>query len=107
MTRMVSAIARNEDMKAMNEMLMAKLASTNVTQRTAKIAIDLLGELGLEEPDPAATPMGYRNYDDEGWVSQYMLSLSGAIAGGSSNIQRNIIGERLYGLPRDQRPEGH
>jgi alkylation response protein AidB-like acyl-CoA dehydrogenase len=36
-----------------------------------------------------------------------MMSLSTAIAGGASNIQRNIIGERLLGLPRDQRPPEH
>ncbi len=106
--RIVSAIAKSEDMKAMDDMLMAKIASTHVTQLTAKIAIDLIGDRGLEEPQGDALSMGgSREYDDARWVSHYMMSLSGAIAGGSSNIQRNIIGERLYGLPRDQRPEGH
>jgi alkylation response protein AidB-like acyl-CoA dehydrogenase len=107
-TRIVSAIAKNQDMKAMDDMLMAKIASTHVTQLCAKLAIDLIGDRGLEEPQGDVLTMGGgRHYDDARWVSQYMLSLSGAIAGGSSNIQRNIIGERLYGLPRDQRPEGH
>jgi hypothetical protein len=30
-----------------------------------------------------------------------MGSLGSAIAGGSSNIQRNVIAERALGLPRD------
>jgi hypothetical protein len=30
-----------------------------------------------------------------------MFSLGVAIAGGSANIQRNVIGERALGLPRD------
>jgi alkylation response protein AidB-like acyl-CoA dehydrogenase len=33
-----------------------------------------------------------------------MFSLAITLAGGTSNVQRNIIGERLLGLPRDRRP---
>ena len=39
----------------------------------------------------------------ERWMYQYFGSLGSAIAGGSSNIQRNIIAQRGFGLPRDQR----
>mgnify|MGYP002143652830 CR=1 FL=1 len=35
------------------------------------------------------------------WLDQIMGSLGNSIAGGASNIQRNIIGERGLGLPRD------
>ena len=38
---------------------------------------------------------------NQGWLSQYMMSLGIAIAGGTANIQRNVIGERGLGLPRD------
>ena len=39
-----------------------------------------------------------------GVVENDMFCLGPAIAGGASNIQRNIIGERGLGLPRDPKP---
>ena len=101
--RMLTAIHKNEDAKAMSELLMTKLLGSNVQQMVAKLAFDLIPDAGLREPDPGEVAMG-RQPDAPGvWVSQYMFSIALAIAGGTSNVQRNIIGERLLGLPRDPR----
>ena len=48
-----------------------------------------------------------RNVDAElaePWLEDYLESYSETIAGGTAEIQRNIIGERLLGLPRQPRP---
>ena len=104
--RMLSAIHKNQDAKVMGEMLMAKLLSTDTQQRLAKLALDLLPAEGLREPGGEDVVMGIKPFTPGRWVSHYMFTLAGAIAGGASNIQRNIIGERVLGLPRDQRPAG-
>jgi alkylation response protein AidB-like acyl-CoA dehydrogenase len=96
----------NEDAKAISELLMAKLLSTDTQQRIAKLALELLPDEGLLEPGGDDVVMGIKPFTRGRWVSHYMFSLAGAIAGGASNIQRNIIGERVLGLPRDQRPAG-
>jgi alkylation response protein AidB-like acyl-CoA dehydrogenase len=105
--RMLTAIHRNADAEVASEMLMAKLFSTNTQQLLAKLALDLLPDDGLREPRGDDVVMGIKPFTPGRWVSQYMFSLAGAIAGGASNIQRNLIGERVLGLPRDPRPPGH
>ena len=79
---------------------MNKLNATEIGQMVAKLALDLIEEEGLLEPRAwqrqAGAPDG-----NTSWVAQYMGSLGSAIAGGTANIQRNIIGERALGLPRD------
>ena len=105
--RMLSAIHRNRDAEVASEMLMAKLLSTNVQQELSKLALELLPDEGLCEPAGEDVEMGIKPFTRGRWVSHYMFTLAGAIAGGTSNIQRNIIGERVLGLPRDQRPAGH
>ncbi len=102
--RMLSALYRNDDAKVMSELLMAKLFSTNTGQRIAGLAMDLLAGDGLQTPSEEEAAMGVpHEYRDGYWVSYFMMTLGSAIAGGASNIQRNIIGERLLGLPRDLR----
>jgi alkylation response protein AidB-like acyl-CoA dehydrogenase len=81
--------------------LMNKLVSTDIGHEVARIALDLLGDDGLLAPLPDEGLLGPAPAGQRHWVAQYMGSLAVAIAGGTANIQRNVIGERGLGLPRD------
>jgi alkylation response protein AidB-like acyl-CoA dehydrogenase len=57
-------------------------------------ALALLGERGeLLAEAPAAEGVG-------SWLDGYLFSLSGPIYAGTNEIQRNVIAERILGLPR-------
>ena len=100
----LTAIHQNRDLDVLSELLMTKLFGTNLQQSIAKLALELIPEAGLREPSPDEVVMGIRAFTPGRWVSHYMFTLAAAIAGGTSNVQRNIIGERVLGLPRDPRP---
>lgn len=98
-----SAANRGEMHKAMRPMMMNKVFSTDTTQRIMKCAFDLLGGDGVFAPLEEELGTWRRSTTPTGWVMQYLFSMGPAIAGGATNIQLNIIGERGYGLPRDLR----
>ena len=98
-----SAANRGETHKVMRPMMMNKMFSTDTTQRIMKCAYDLLGGDGVLAPLEEELGTWRRTTTATGWVMQYMFSMGPAIAGGATNIQLNIIGERGYGLPRDLR----
>jgi alkylation response protein AidB-like acyl-CoA dehydrogenase len=97
--RMLTATAHGEFAGIV--MIMAKLTSTEMSHMMAKLALDLIGDGAFEVPNPAA----YSPVDDgtdASWLGNWMWSLGIATAGGTSNIQRNIIGERGLGLPKQR-----
>ena len=67
-----------------------KLLGVEHDQRTQELGLTLLGPEG-------ATAIG----DAAQWSFGFLANRCLTIAGGTSEIQRNVIGERLLGLPRD------
>jgi alkylation response protein AidB-like acyl-CoA dehydrogenase len=59
------------------------------------IAMEALGPDGIDQ-----SIMGEPINRSGSWADQYLRSFAGTIAGGTSEIQRNIIAERILGLPR-------
>ncbi len=71
-----------------------KLSSTDFYQRLNAFAISLQGTRGAYYvDDPSA-------HDNGIWQRGYLNSFSATIGGGTSQIQRNIIGEHVLGLPK-------
>ena len=60
-----------------------------------RVALSILGaeaELTAAAPDAPA--------DLDGWLDGYIFALAGPIYAGANEIQRNIVAERMLGLPR-------
>ncbi len=79
--------------------MMNKIISTNIGHDVARLSMDMIGDAGLMGADE--TGLGSVPNNHASWIGQYMWSLGIAIAGGTANIQRNVIAERGLGLPRD------
>ena len=101
--RQMSAAAKGEELKVMLPMMMNKLYTTDTMQKIMLLAYELLGADGMLAPTAEDIASYARTYTATGFVEQYIFSQGPAIAGGATNIQLNIIGERGLGLPRDLR----
>jgi alkylation response protein AidB-like acyl-CoA dehydrogenase len=73
-----------------------KLFYTELYQRVVDLGMRVLGRAALSRSDVGDLP-------SERILQRALQSLSLTIAAGSSQIQRNIIGERILGLPREPR----
>ena len=72
-----------------------KLYYSEVYQRICDLGMRLLGRAVLSREDVGDLPSRLV-------LHRALQSLSLTIAAGTSQIQRNIIGERILGLPKDR-----
>jgi len=70
-----------------------KLLGAEHEQRVHELGLSLLGPVGAT-----------LTADGERWGRGFLVTRCLTIAGGTSEIQRNVIAERLLGLPRDPEP---
>ena len=73
-----------------------KLFYTELYQQIGELGVRLLGRAGISREDIDGLPSKLI-------LSKTMQSLSLTIAAGTSQIQRNIIAERILGLPKEHR----
>ena len=89
-------LARGEELGP--ESSIVKLFWAGMSQRLYETAVAVLG------PDALLLPDDDGAVDDGRWALGLLASRANSIMGGTSEIQRNIIGERLLGLPREPKP---
>jgi alkylation response protein AidB-like acyl-CoA dehydrogenase len=73
-----------------SEAAVRKLLGVQHDQHVQEVGMTLAG-LGAVAGDPEAAS----------WAASFLFNRCLTIAGGTSDVQRNVIGERLLGLPRD------
>jgi len=78
-----------------------KLATSNVLTEMTALGARLADPSALVAPPDAP----YSGYVSGNWLVDLVNIPRWTVAGGSDEIQRNIVAERLLGLPREPRPQ--
>lgn len=77
-----------------------KIAKARGNQQLQELAMEIRG----------ADALAWNSADIQAgdWIEQFLRTRANSIEGGTSEIQRNIVGERVLGLPREPDPfRGH
>ncbi|HZP29010.1 MAG TPA: acyl-CoA dehydrogenase family protein [Acidimicrobiia bacterium] len=93
--RTLERLARGDEIGA--ESSLVKLWWAGISQRLYETATDVLGADSLLAPGDADA------LDQGRWVRGLLATRANSIMGGTSEIQRNVVGERILGLPREPR----
>jgi alkylation response protein AidB-like acyl-CoA dehydrogenase len=80
-----------------------KLASSELAKKVNELCVDLLGPEGLLYPTYEMVRPTLIGEGSEDLTKSFLRSRANTIEGGTSEIMRNILGERVLGLPGDVR----
>src|SRR5271168_1684853 len=80
-----------------------KLAYTETRTKLGEFSLSVLGRAGLAADDPTGAD-GLGTLPAETMVEDWLRGISLTIAAGTSQIQRNIVAERILGLPKEPAP---
>jgi alkylation response protein AidB-like acyl-CoA dehydrogenase len=91
-----------------------KMYWSEMHQRAMELALDVFGAHSMlvdAGPASGSWPGALRDRRRDGYpvspmMSAFFFSRSETIWGGTSQIQRNIVGERVLGLPKEPKPTG-
>src|SRR5690349_1085571 len=72
-----------------------KLLMAEAEQRLAATALEVLGPTLLQHADPAEA------LENDFWRETYLYSRAASVYGGTQQIQRNIIADRILALPQE------
>jgi alkylation response protein AidB-like acyl-CoA dehydrogenase len=93
-----AVVARKEPgpASALNKMFWSEYA-----QRFAELVVNIRGADSMVMPDQEPG-----SYEPDRWQRSFLGTRSVTIWGGTAQVQRNIVGERVLGLPKDPAPGG-
>jgi alkylation response protein AidB-like acyl-CoA dehydrogenase len=109
-----AALENKKDLGVMALGATNKMFWSEMHQRAMELALDIHGTdamLITTGPEDGGWPGAQRDKRREGYpvssmMSTFFFSRSETIWGGTSQIQRNIVGERVLGLPKEPKPDG-
>jgi alkylation response protein AidB-like acyl-CoA dehydrogenase len=83
-----------------SEASLIRLFFSELQQRVFALAMEVLGPEILAWDAAGGSLRSAHGTTTASWVSHYLVAFASTIAAGSKDIQRNIIGDRILGLPR-------
>jgi hypothetical protein len=109
---LTSAVTGRKDMSVIALGATNKMFWSEMHKAAMELALDILGAESMlvdAGPESGSWPGAMRErrrpgYPTSAMMSAFFFSRSETIWGGTSQIQRNIVGERVLGLPKEPKP---